>query len=100
MSINGKKRSSLVITKLRRIVNLLHGCRSATVERMVGERRSRIHGPYHQRESGDGMDAAELAAQEKKMNVGQLGMSAKHLLPFYQREIPDSGEETDDERAR
>ena len=70
------------------------------MERVVGERRSRIHGPYHQRESGDGMDAAELAAHEKKMNIGQLGMSAKHLLPFYRKEIPDSNEEADDERAQ
>ena len=70
------------------------------MERMIGERRSRIHAPYHQRESGDGMDAAELAAHEQKMNIGQLGMAAKNLLPFYQREIPDSGEEADDERAQ
>jgi hypothetical protein len=48
------------------------------------------------------MDADELAAHEQKlnMNIGQLGMSAKHLLPFYQKEIPDSGEEADDERAQ
>ena len=67
---------------------------------MVGERRSRIHGPSHLRESGDGMDAAELAASEqKKKSIGKLGMMPKHLLPFYQREVPDSGEEADDERG-
>lgn len=98
VSTNGKNKSSLVI--LKNLSLPFNDYRSATVERMVGERRSRIHGPYHQRESGDGMDAAELAAQEQKMNIGQLRMSAKHLLPFYQREIPDSGEEADDERAR
>lgn len=99
VSTNGKNISdSLVIAKGN--CYRLNDRRSAAVERMVGERRSRIHGPYHQRESGDGMDAAELAAQEQRMNIGQLGMSAKHLLPFYQKEIPDSGEEADDERAQ
>ena len=69
---------------------------------MVGERRSRIRGPIHQRESGDGMDAAELAAHEQKTNTGQLAMTAKRLLPFYQKEISDDGEEacTDDERNK
>ena len=46
------------------------------------------------------MDAAELAASEqKKKSIGKLGMMPKHLLPFYQREVPDSGEEADDERG-
>lgn len=70
------------------------------MDRMVGERRSRIHGPSHLRESGDGMDAAELAASEQKMKIGHLGMGASHLLPFYQRGVTDSGEEADDERAQ
>ena len=66
---------------------------------MVGERRSRIHGSSHLRESGDGMDAAELAASEQRSkSFGKLGIAAGHLLPFYQREVPDSGEEADDER--
>ena len=69
------------------------------VERMVGERRSRIHGPSHTRESGDGMDAAEMAASEHmSKSFGKLRIGASHLLPFYQREVPDSGEEADDER--
>ena len=45
------------------------------------------------------MDAAEMAASEqKKKSIGRLGMAASHLLPFYQPEVPDSGEEADDER--
>ena len=73
--------------------------RSAATEQLVGERRSRIHGPSQLRESGDGMDADELAASEqKKKSIGQLGMGASHLLPFYQSDVPDSGEEADDER--
>lgn len=73
--------------------------RSTATERFIGERRSRIHGPSQLRESGDGMDADELAASEqKKKSIGQLGMGASHLLPFYQSEVPDTGEEVDDER--
>ena len=71
-------------------------------EKVGGERRSRI--PTHQRESGDGMDAAELAASEQKgqVNFGQLGLRASRLkLPYYREsqedeEGGDSGEEEGD----
>ena len=59
-------------------------------EKVGGERRSRI--PTHQRESGDGMDAAELAASEQngQLNFGQLGLRASRLkLPYYRENQED-----------
>ena len=63
---------------------------------MGSERRSRI--PTHQRESGDGMDAAELAANEQKgrLSFGQLGLRASRLKLSYYRE--DQEEEEREER--
>lgn len=66
-------------------------------EKLLSERRSRI--PTHPRESGDGMDAAELAASEKKgkLSFQQLGLQASQIrLPY----LKEGKEEADDEGGR
>lgn len=58
------------------------------------ERRSRI--PTHARESGDGMDADQLAQTENEMSFGKLGMRASNLQLNYAG-VTESGEDADDE---
>jgi len=60
-----------------------------------GERRSRIRGPQLERESGDGMDAAELAASEHQLSFGNLGIRADHLQSPYESDNGDNRSETD-----
>ena len=52
----------------------------------TGERRSRIRGPSQQRESGDGMDAADMAATDHELSFGHLGLQAANMQPFYETE--------------
>ena len=57
------------------------------------ERKSRIRGPQMERESGDGMDAAELAASEHQLSFSNLGMpKADNLQSFYDSESKESVE--------
>ncbi len=59
----------------------------------TGERRSRIRGMQQERESGDGMDAADLATtSQPKLNFSKLGMQTESLEPFYGSESKDSGD--------
>lgn len=60
----------------------------------TSERRSRIHGPSQQRESGDGMDAVDMAATEHKLSFGHLGLQAANLQPFYETEGKEELEST------
>ena len=54
---------------------------------VYSERRSRIHSLINQRESGDGMDAAELANTEHKL------VRTSQLMSNFQ----DSGDDMEDE---
>ena len=58
----------------------------------TGERRSRIHGPQMERESGDGMDADDLAASERKLSFSNLGLQAENLQSFYDSENKESAD--------
>ncbi len=68
----------------------------STPEKTAGERRSRIHSMISQRrESGDGMDAMEMAgssgAEHKMLRVS-------HLMPQYEQ-YHDSGEDAEGDPA-
>ncbi len=57
-----------------------------------GERKSRIRGMQQERESGDGMDAADMATASSppKLSFSNLGMQAESLEPFYGSRSKDS----------
>ena len=67
-----------------------------TPEKSAGERKSRIHNTLSQRrESGDGMDAMEMAGSS---GIDNKILRVSHLMPQYEQ-YHSSGEEAEGDAA-